>query len=77
MKAVIVEYPECKYSCEEDGTRIYYDNIESFEVKEIAKEDLSEHGIECVDDFDEYLFIMLPNGATQIFENSKTDLFKY
>ena len=78
-KVIVERYSRCKYIHPEDGERIYYENVEAFEVVhgEAAAQLEAEMDGSALDDYHEYLVLHLTTGETATYRNSYADLFKF
>lgn len=75
MLVKVKVYDRCKYEVESKKVAEAEYNIKTFEVKEIAEDEILKT-FDCADEFNEYLILTLENGETSTFRNSHVDLFK-
>ena len=76
MKVLVDMYDKCKYEADGEEIASVECIIESYEVVKLTDEQAHARGFSKVDDYGEYLFLTLANGAgTSKFRNSYADLF--
>lgn len=77
MKVLVKVYNDIKYDpkSEKSGEATYNDVV-SYEVKEMTDTEIYALGFDEIDECGEYLILTFADGETATFRNSYTDLFK-
>lgn len=77
MNVKITIYDTCKYKIDSvKVAEVIYKNIKSFEVKEIADEEIFAQGFDETDEYGEYVIIKTSDGENSTFRNSHVDVHK-